>query len=147
LGPLCSQCVESRISAGCAPAVVRPLVRGAARANWHFARTGHYDPARLTTCNAVCRRPTEPGDGLAEWTIFASHPSVEFEAVDQIKQVRIVDFTAVRFVAAGHACDLEMFDAPDVPRDGIGKAPFRELQVIDVKMQVKVGIAYGLDRL
>ena len=105
-----------------------------------------HHPARLVTSNPVSCRPTKSGDGLAEWTIFATHPTAEFEPVDQIEQVRIVDFAAAGFVTTGHACDLDMFDAPDVPGDGIGKAPFRELQMIDVEVQMKVGIAYGLDR-
>ena len=105
------------------------------------------DPARLSTSDTVCRRPAEACHGLAEWTIFTPYPTAEFEPVDQIEQVRIVDFTAARFVTSGYACDLEVLDAPDVPGNRISEVSFRELHVVDVKMEMKVVIAYRLDRL
>ena len=103
------------------------------------------DP-RLSTSDAVSLSPAEARHGLAEWTIFTSYPTAEFEPIDQIEQIRIVDSTAARFVTSGYACDLEMLDAPDVPGNRIGEASFRELHVVDVKMEMKVVIAYRLDR-
>jgi hypothetical protein len=105
-----------------------------------------HDPARLPTSDTVSRRPAEACHGLAEWTILTPYPTAELQLVDQIEQVRIVDFTPARFVTSGYACDLEVLDVADVPGNRIGEVSFRELHVVDVKMEMKVVIAYRLDR-
>jgi hypothetical protein len=53
---------------------------------------------------------------------------------------------AAGFVAARYTCDLEVFDTSDVPGNRIGQPPFRELHMVEVEMQIKIGMAHCLDR-
>src|ERR1700730_14089802 len=57
-----------------------------------------FDPAESVGCR--CFRP-----------VFAADPALVAERIDEVEQIRIIQFAQVRFMPLRHTCDLDMADA------------------------------------
>ncbi|ABA53116.1 hypothetical protein BURPS1710b_A0443 [Burkholderia pseudomallei 1710b] len=92
--------------------------------------------------------PAEALGGAGLRPILAADPAVVAEHVDQLEQVRIVDFADVRLVTLRHARDLDVADARDVALQFHRQIAFDDLAVIAVELHQQVRRAdFAADRL
>ena len=97
--------------------------------------------------DAVTRRPSKSRERVAHRAIFAANPPCEAKLVDQVEEKRIVDLAPIRLVASRHAGDLQMPDTRHERAQRIRQAPFCELQMIEIEMQVQVWMIHHIDGL
>ncbi len=91
---------------------------------------------------APAAQPAQAGAGAGARAVLAAHEAGVAQLVQAAKEVRVVDLAVVGFVAVGHACDLDVADAAQVPFEPAREVALADLAVIEVHLHAQVGRAH-----
>ena len=100
--------------------------------------------ARHGKLPALPPQPPQPRLGRRQRFVFAADPAGVAQAVEQVKEVGVVDFAGAWLVAAWVVGDLDVADVRQIGFDGARQIALDDLRVVKIELQFHIFTVDGL---
>src|SRR5262245_5000015 len=84
---------------------------------------------------AIRTSPDQALDSTPTWMIFAANPAGIAQFVDEVEEIRVVDFTHVWLMSPGIPGNLKMSDDLEMGTNLLGQVATHDLAMVQVHLQ------------